>query len=141
MVNFLLKSLSMGSNHATISLVQPSTKSDAETMIVAIKMYGLLRPHFDLLESARTPTIGWVMMPLSGPAIQTTDVWLFVNPRLRRYGVQYVISTPLGLQSAFTSQMTRRYCVLVVERSCHRYSSDVVIVLLSAAWSAQTGHI
>lgn len=114
-VSFLLKSLSMGSSHATISLVQPSTSSDAETMIVAIKMYGLLRPHFDLLESARTPTIGWVMMPLSGPAIQTTDVWLFVNPRLRRYGVQYVISTPLYLQLAttfFGFQRGERDCIL-----------------------------
>jgi hypothetical protein len=53
-------------------------------MAVPTTMYGLRRPHLDLLESAKTPTTGCVIIPDSGPAIHTRDVWLLVNPRFRR---------------------------------------------------------
>lgn len=54
-------------------------------------MYGLLRPHLDVLESASAPTIGCTMRPDKGPAIQTNDVWLLVKPRFSKYGVQSVM--------------------------------------------------
>ena len=50
-------------------------------------MKGLLLPHFDVDRSAIAPTIGWTIMPDSGPATQTADVLLFVRPRESRYGV------------------------------------------------------
>lgn len=51
-------------------------------------MNGLRRPHFDRERSAITPIRGWIIKPDKGPAIQTNEVFDFVNPSCRRYGVQ-----------------------------------------------------
>lgn len=53
-----------------------------------ITITGRLLPHLDLELSAITPIIGCTIMPEMGPANQTIEVWPFVNPRERRYGVQ-----------------------------------------------------
>jgi hypothetical protein len=53
-------------------------------------MNGLRLPYFDVERSAITPTIGCIIMPDMGPAIQTRDVRDFVRPSWRRYGVQSV---------------------------------------------------
>jgi hypothetical protein len=81
-------------NNATISLVKPSARRQMATIIAPTTMKGLRRPHFDLDSSARVPTIGWTSRPDNGPAIHTSEVLLLLRPRLSKYGVQYVISTP-----------------------------------------------
>lgn len=90
-MNLIAKSVSVGMNSETISFVHPSVNRLAATIEDPTAMYGLLRPHLDVLESANAPTIGWTMRPDKGPAIQTNDVWLFVKPKFSRYGVQSVM--------------------------------------------------
>lgn len=60
----------------------------AATMAVPATIKGRRLPQRDVLPSATTPTMGWTMSPERGPAIQTSEVLLFVRPRLSRYGVQ-----------------------------------------------------
>jgi hypothetical protein len=74
----------------TISLVQPSTIKHAATNRDPITITGRRLPYFDVDLSAITPTIGCIISPESGPAIQTRDVFDFVNPSCNRYGVQSI---------------------------------------------------
>lgn len=90
-MNFFAKSVSVDINRDAISLVHPSVIKLAATIQEPTAMYGLLRPHLDVLESAKAPTIGCTIRPDRGPAIQTKDVWLLVKPRFNKYGVQSVI--------------------------------------------------
>lgn len=84
----LLATLSSSINSPTISRVKPSNIRQAETMTAPMTMSGRRRPHFDLVSSDMTPTMGWTTRPDSGPATQTSDVLLLVRPKSRRYGVQ-----------------------------------------------------
>lgn len=74
MMNLLAKLVSVGMNSDAISLVHPSVIRLPATIQDPTAMYGLLRPHLDVLESASAPTIGCTMRPDKGPAIQTNDV-------------------------------------------------------------------
>lgn len=84
----ILAALSSWMNHPTISRVKPSIRRLTATTTAPITMRGRRRPHFDLLSSAMTPTMGWTIRPDKGPAIQTREVLLLVSPRSSRYGVQ-----------------------------------------------------
>ena len=73
-----------------ISFVHPRTSKHAATITDPIIMKGLRRPYLDMQRSDTTPTIGCIISPDSGPAIQTREVRDFERPSLRRYGVQSV---------------------------------------------------
>jgi hypothetical protein len=77
-----------GMTMATISDAQPRERRQKHTITAPPTMYGLLRPQLDLDLSDKVPTIGCIISPERGPAIQTKDTLLFVSPRLRRKGVQ-----------------------------------------------------
>lgn len=77
-----------------MSSVNPRSNRSKADMMAPVKIKGLRRPHFEVDLSATVPTIGCTISPDKGPAIHTRDVLLFVKPRERRYGVQYVCSTP-----------------------------------------------
>jgi hypothetical protein len=57
------------------------------------RIYGLRRPHREVLVSAYAPTSGWTRRPESGPARKTRATCDVVRPRERRYGEAYDIST------------------------------------------------
>jgi hypothetical protein len=75
-------------NTWTISLVHPSVSKHALTAIVPHTINGRLRPYRAFERSDITPTIGCMIRPDNGPAIQTSEILLFVKPSARRYGVQ-----------------------------------------------------
>lgn len=83
-MNFFAKSVSVAMIKDAISLVQPRVIRLAATIEDPTAIYGLLRPHLEVLESASAPTMGCTMRPDSGPAIHTNDVWLLVKPRFNR---------------------------------------------------------
>ncbi|KAK5628093.1 hypothetical protein RRF57_003808 [Xylaria bambusicola] len=77
-----------------MSSVKPKSSRNSADIMAPVRMKGRRRPNLDVDLSAMVPTIGCTTSPDNGPAIHTSDVLLFVNPRERRYGVQYVCSTP-----------------------------------------------
>jgi hypothetical protein len=72
----------------TTSFVNPNNSKKKHTKTVPITMKGLLLPHRLLDLSATTPTMGCMIRPDNGPAIQTREIFDFVKPSSRRYGVQ-----------------------------------------------------
>src|SRR5215469_14341020 len=89
------------------SVVHPSKRSERLTTIVPTAINGLLRPYFDVERSANMPTIGCIIRPESGPAIQTRETCDLVRPRFNRYGVQYPISIPqVNLLSQVSNRIT-----------------------------------
>lgn len=77
-----------------MSSVNPRSRRNMADMMAPVIMNGLRRPHLEVDLSATVPTIGCTISPDNGPAIHTREVLLLVRPRERRYGVQYVCSTP-----------------------------------------------
>lgn len=79
-------------NIATSSDAQPKTNKHSPTTNEPTIMNGRRRPHFDVDRSVIIPTRGCIINPDNGPAIHTSEVFDFVRPSWRRYGVQSAVS-------------------------------------------------